>query len=75
MTQHDMRIGRCRKFDKMTCPYMKRPEMKKARRLFLHEAPRDFAGGFDPTACFGDLKKANDRFCIGCSEFEGLFGS
>lgn len=72
MSQEDLRIGRCKKFERMTCPVMDKSEMKKALRIFRQDESGESTGGLDPIACWTDLNEANDKFCIGCSQFEDL---
>jgi hypothetical protein len=50
---------------------MERPEMKKAIG-FQQEESGESAGGIDPIESWQDLNKANDKFCIGCDQFEDL---
>jgi len=59
----DSIITRCLKFENMTCPFMDRPEMQKIES-------GESAGSFDPIAYWENIKKANDKFCVTCDEFE-----
>jgi len=61
--EEDLRINRCKKYQDKTCPNMDSPEMQKIKL-------RESAGGFDPIAYWEDLKKANDKFCVTCNQFD-----
>jgi hypothetical protein len=68
----DLRIGRCKKFEYMTCPYKDRPEMKGPIRILRQDGPGDLSGGFDPIRSWEELYKANNKFCVSCDQFEDL---
>ena len=44
--------------------------MEKTMRYVSEKEPSKSARGFDPIAYWEDLKKANDKFCVNCNQFE-----
>ncbi len=61
--EEGLRLNRCKKFQNMICPHIEEPEMERVKL-------REHSEGFDPIGYWEDLKKGNDKFCIGCTQFE-----
>ena len=61
--EEGLKLNKCKKFQGMTCPNMDSLEMQKIKL-------RESTEAFDPIAYWEDLKKANDKFCVNCNQFE-----